>query len=171
MAGGFVGVDPGKAGHLCRLPEDGGPPEFWALPTVPAGKGRAYDLRGVYRLVLDICALARFSLLEQQQAMRGQGVTSTFSTGYGFGLLEMALTASSGPFDTIRPAEWKKRLGLTGPKGEPKKAKKARAVAKAQRLYPAAELVPPGCRVPSHDRAEALLLAHYAKALATGAPL
>jgi len=172
----WVGIDPGMDGYLVVLTVED-EVTFFAVPTLKTGKGnrRAYDVPALFRGLSEHVPGAKFTLLEKQQAMKGQGVTSCFTTGFGYGLWRMGLVALSAPYEEVRPGLWKKAMGITVQGGknanERKKIAKARAIEKAQQLYPRAELVPPRCRVPSHDRAEALLLAHYARAKSTGRPL
>jgi hypothetical protein len=51
-------------------------------------------------------------LLEESQAMPQQGTRSMFVTGVGFGLWLGILAAVQLPYTRIRPAVWKKALGL-----------------------------------------------------------
>jgi crossover junction endodeoxyribonuclease RuvC len=96
------------------------------------------------------------AVLEQAQAMPGQGVTSTFSTGYGFGIWSGILGTLEIPYRAVRPSVWTRKV-LEGASGQGK----ARAVAFASRMFPQAELVPEGCRKPKDGRADALALAYW----------
>jgi crossover junction endodeoxyribonuclease RuvC len=97
--------------------------------------------------------------LEQAQAMPHQGVSSTFSTGRGFGIWEGILGALDVPYRTVRPHVWTKRV-LAGTPGEGKE----RAVSFALRMFPGCELTPKGSRKPRDGRADALCLAYYGTA-------
>jgi len=88
-------------------------------------------------------------ILEESQAMPGQGTRSMFTVGVGFGLWLGVLAALQMPYTRIRPQVWKKALGL----GKDKEAARLRAM----QLYPGADLR----RKQDHGRAEALLLAWY----------
>jgi crossover junction endodeoxyribonuclease RuvC len=90
-------------------------------------------------------------LIEESQAMPGQGVRSTWTTGYGYGLWLGVLGALGLAHTRIRPAVWKRRLGLTSDKEQ--------ARLRAQQLFPSADLR----RKRDHGRAEALLLAWYGR--------
>jgi len=81
--------------------------------------------------------------------MPGQGVRSMFTIGVGHGLFLGILAAVGLPYTRVRPAIWKRTLGL----GKDKEASRLRA----QQLYPGADLR----RKKDHGRAEALLLAWY----------
>jgi crossover junction endodeoxyribonuclease RuvC len=93
-------------------------------------------------------------ILEQAQGMPGQGVSSTFSTGYGFGLWAGILAALGLPSEAVRPSVWTRKI-LAGAPGEGK----ARVIGFVTRRFPGVELVPPGCRKPRDGRADALALA------------
>jgi crossover junction endodeoxyribonuclease RuvC len=94
--------------------------------------------------------------LEQAQAMPGQGVSSTFATGRGFGIGEGVLSALDVPFRTVRPVVWTKRV-LAGMPGEGKE----RSIRFAMGMFPGAELTPKGSRKPRDGRADALCLAYF----------
>jgi crossover junction endodeoxyribonuclease RuvC len=94
--------------------------------------------------------------LEQAQAMPGQGVSSTFSTGRGFGIREGVLGALDVPYRTVRPSVWVKKV-LAGLPGEGKE----RSIRFALRMFPGCELMPKGGRKPRDGRADALCLAYY----------
>jgi len=90
-------------------------------------------------------------ILEQVHAYSGQGVSSTFKFGVGYGIIQGIVGAYGLPLHLVRPQTWKKSLGLNN------EAKASLAL--ARELYPdATHLLK---RVKDHNRAEALLLAHY----------
>jgi hypothetical protein len=59
----------------------------------------------------------------------------------------------------VRPAQWKKEMGVAKQRGEDADAGKEKALELARELFPAAPL----SRRKDHNRAEALLLAHWLK--------
>ena len=61
--------------------------------------------------------------------MPGQGVRSTFTTGYGYGVWVGIMGALQMPYTPIRPAVWKKAFSL----GKDKEASRHRAM----QLFPA----------------------------------
>ena len=98
--------------------------------------------------------------IEKQQSMPGQGVSSTFSTGYGFGLWIGILAALGISYTVVRPQTWKREMlrdmaGDTMSTGNGKAAARLRAM----QLFPSAsdQLT----RVKDHGRADALLIAEY----------
>jgi len=88
-------------------------------------------------------------VIEEAQAMPGQGTRSMFQTGLGMGIWLGVLAALQLPYRRVRPQIWKKAFGL----GKDKEASRL----KAMQLYPGADLR----RKKDHGRAEALLLAFY----------
>lgn len=137
----YLGIDPGKTGALAVI--DPGK-NFAYVVDMPETPG---ELVNELALLIDDSYMLR-AAIEKQQAMPGQGVSSTFQTGYGYGLLIGTLASLSIPFVEVRASKWKSAMGLQGKdKSESRKL--------AQSLFPAAELH----RVRDHGRAEALLLA------------
>ena len=51
-------------------------------------------------------------VVEQVNAMPGQGVTSMFNFGQSFGILKGICSAMQLPMYFVRPAKWKKYFGL-----------------------------------------------------------
>ena len=88
-------------------------------------------------------------IIEEAQAMPGQGTRSMFTIGLGFGV-RLGILATLGLAHTrIRPGVWKRALGLSGDKEQ--------ARLRAMQLFPGADR-----RLRKHHgRAEALLLAWY----------
>ena len=88
-------------------------------------------------------------VIEESQAMPGQGTRSMFTTGYGMGIWVGILATLELPYTSVRPSVWKRSLAL----GKDKEASRLRAM----QLFPGADLR----RKKDHGRAEALLLAYY----------
>lgn len=144
----YLGVDPGKQGGLCVLRDDGVPLETIRMPD---GKARIIDwllhAHGIYPHLIIITELA--------QAMPKQGVTSCFRYGQHFATFEDAAIHLKIPYHEVRPAIWKKALGLT--------SKKKDSITACRQLFPLLELVPTGCRIEHDGIAEALLIAEWAR--------
>lgn len=88
--------------------------------------------------------------LEQVNAMPGQGVSSMFNFGMGYGVVQGICGALGYPMVLVRPNAWKRIAGLLG---KPKEA--ARTL--AQQLYPEQDL-----SLKKHvGRADALLIARF----------
>ncbi len=114
-----------------------------------------YD-RDTYRCVLsDLRGEKAMCCLEHVSAMPGQGVTSMFHFGEGFGWLQGVLEAYEIPYELVRPQKWKKEFSVT--------ADKNTSIEVCKRLFPGVNLIPAGCRKEHDGCAEALLMALYAK--------
>jgi crossover junction endodeoxyribonuclease RuvC len=155
----IAGIDPGMSGAVAAIERDTlRIVEIADTPVVSDGKKKHYDCNAMAALIRRI-ALTGSSLsvcLEQAQAMPGQGVSSTFSTGRGFGIWEGVLSALDVPYRTVRPSVWIYRI-LSGMPGEGKE----RAIQFAMRMFPGCELCRPNGRKASDGRADALCLAYY----------
>ena len=88
--------------------------------------------------------------LEQVHAMPGQGVSSMFNFGMGFGIIKGVLGALQIPMVLVSPATWKKRAGLQG-----KEKDACRTL--MQQLYPSAPLG----RKKDIGRADAIAIARF----------
>jgi crossover junction endodeoxyribonuclease RuvC len=146
-------IDPGLTGAVAVVDYAGVFVAVHDTPTltlrVARGKRTDYDLPGMAALLGPYADAGAHVLIEEAQAMPGQGVRSMFTTGYGFGVWLGVLAALRMPYTRVRPSVWKKACSL----GKDKEAARLRA----QQLYPGADLR----RKKDHGRAEALLLAHY----------
>ncbi len=158
-----VGIDPGKTGAIAAIGSNG-EVQIWDYPG---------DETSVIVLLNDLKEWGNpyMVVLEMQQAMPKQGVSSAFDLGVNFGGWRMAIAAFGWPHRFVRSAEWKKNLGYPAKvpgmdAAKRKKILKEHSLTLARQMYPqAVELM---TRVKDHDRAEALLLAHYAKGLVWG---
>lgn len=150
-----LGIDPGLTGAVAVLDAEGTLQALWDTPTLTLrtrtsrGTKQEYDMPGLVGLLVPFTDLSAHVTIEEAQAMPGQGVRSMFTTGVGFGVWLGVLAALGVPLTRVRPASWKKALGL----GKDKEASRLRA----QQLFPGADLR----RKKDHGRAEALLLAWY----------
>jgi crossover junction endodeoxyribonuclease RuvC len=148
----WLGIDPGLQGAVAILDAAGALVALHDVPTLTLvtsrGTRHEYDLPGMAALLAPYGQNAHV-LIEEAQAMPGQGVRSMFMIGLGFGAWLGMLGAFGLAHTRVRPAVWKRRLGLPGDK----EAARLRAI----QLFPAADLR----RKHDHGRAEALLLAYW----------
>lgn len=153
----ICGIDPGKKGALCFLESKGGRDEitFALMPLDKDGNVCGRQLAGYLNQMKPDRVI-----VEQVNAMPGQGVVSMFSFGYGFGVVIGVLGALHIPFETVRPQVWQKVCY----KGLDKKIPtKERSVIAAKRLFPLQSFTPHGCKVPNNGLTDALLLAYYSR--------
>jgi crossover junction endodeoxyribonuclease RuvC len=145
----YVGIDPGKTGAIAIIEESSR-----MVLDVPAINGdyNFYQMLRILERAKDRNSKL-YLTLERQQAMPGQGVSSTFQTGRGYGAWEAICSITVPDFQIVSPRVWKNKLGLS----KDKEASRALAIF----LYPSMEETL--SRKKDHNRAEALLLAHYTK--------
>lgn len=159
-----IGIDPGKDGFLTLLRENGAT-ECEPTPTVSIskkGSKRDYDvvtMRDIlHRWSVDYTV--SMVVIEKQQAFQGQGVSSTFTTGRGYGIW-IGLAAGLGlPSVVVHPRTWQRVVCAGVPGNDPK----GRAIIAAGRLFPGVDLRKnERCRVPHDGKADSLLLAWYGR--------
>jgi len=148
-----LGIDPGLNGALALY----SPATHMIIDVVDMP---IHTIRGKQQL--DLASLADWmrgahygvqsAVIEEVGAMPKQGLGSTFKFGRVFGNAEMLLAAFAVPFAYVRPAVWKKAMGLTTDKDASRQM--------ANRYFPSQ------CclweRKKDDGRAEAALLAVYA---------
>lgn len=130
----FIGIDPGMSGGLVCLDGAGNIRKMCVMPVTKVGTKQKLDakalvawLRGCYTEE-EVKVVA----IEEQRAMHRQGVTSTFSTGRGYGLIEGVVSALELPYVIVRPTDWQKTMFRGLPKGQGK----AMSSKIAQQLFP-----------------------------------
>lgn len=138
----YIGIDPGAKGGIAVI-GDGGACAHPYSPEV---------LRATLEAIQVTNALC---FVEQVGAMPGQGVTSMFNFGKGYGYILGVLDTLGIPYQTVSPRKWKKAFSLSNDK--------KLSVSTAKRLFPTVSLLPTErCRKESDGMAEALLIALYA---------
>ena len=153
----FAGIDPGKTGALAVLYPDNSV-EFFDVPRVKL-KGKdvpAYaEWSTTWGTALTLAGVDTV-MVEDVAARPGQGVSSMFKFGRTLGFVH-AIVLGIRPRPAVlftTPSQWKGKLGLLN---SSKGASREKAVA----LFPGVESRL--ARVKDDGRAEALLLAHYAR--------
>lgn len=137
-----MGIDPGAGGAVALI-LDVTEAEVYDMPGGP------HDLAELVRFTRPVVAV-----VERAQSMPGQGLASTFAYGTGYGTVLGVLAALDVPFRTVAPVVWKRRFNLLG-------KDKGQSRERAQELYP--QLAQHLRRVKDHGRAEALLIATWAR--------
>jgi hypothetical protein len=158
----YLALDPGTTGALALVA--GREVIVVDIPyrrTVVDGRGRrVLDLEAL----ADVCRmLAIFEPILVTEAVAGRRGDDAWSVGEltrSAGAVEAALAACGVPVACrVPPAAWKRALGLTR---IPKAQRKTRSLEMARGLWPTSDAFR---RAKDHNRAEAALIAHWARTI------
>ncbi len=110
-----IGIDPGLSGAIAIL-EDGKVQNIFDMPVMAEGKKNKRQLNSA-QLVNIIKENTKINeeilvVVEQVNAMPGQGVTSMFNFGQTFGAIKGVCAALKLPIFFVRPSKWKKHFEL-----------------------------------------------------------
>ena len=130
----YIGIDPGISGGLTCLDEMGNIIKKTVMPTIKIGTKNRIDVSALTQWIKDCAGEEdiRMIAIEIQRPMHKQGVTSTFTTGQGYGILEGIVAALDIPYDLVNPKHWQNEMFKGMPKGNTKESSKK----VAQRLFP-----------------------------------
>jgi crossover junction endodeoxyribonuclease RuvC len=98
-------------------------------------------------------------VIEMAMAMPGQGVTSMFNFGKGYGLWLLALTVSQIPFQIVHSRVWTRIILGGSPHIDKKKKDKGRSFQTARRMFPQWQ---PKLKK-EYQYCDSILLAEYAR--------
>jgi crossover junction endodeoxyribonuclease RuvC len=151
----IIGIDPGISGAISVL-ENKKILEVYDTPTMIDGKKNKRQINSAQvtniikeRLNSDKEVIV---VVEQVNAMPGQGVTSMFNFGQSFGVIKGICAALSLPIYFVRPTKWKKHFNLI-------KTNKDASRTKVIEAYP--EISSKLSRKKDSNRADAILIALY----------
>lgn len=158
----YVGIDPGLTGAVAFINTAGGAVVIEDIPTRDVTGGavvrKRVDGLELARMLRRHCPADQRALvtLEAVHAIAGKregqgGMQQMGSLERTSGAIEAVLEVLRMPFVAVYPQSWKRLYDLSKDKNA------ARDM--AQRLYPDAQAML--ARVKDHNRAEALLIAHY----------
>lgn len=180
----IMGIDPGQDVGVCLV--EPGRRVVLLLRGVAKGKKTLLDEAGLAALIAEW--RPDHAVVERVGPRPGQGGVSGFGFGCSWGLIRGVLRGRDVPYSLVTPQSWKKAVlgdydagpvvpkppaGMKGAalkafKREADKVARARkeaqkdaAVAFVGRTYPDLSLLPPRARVPNHNMAEAVCLAHW----------
>ena len=111
----IIGIDPGLSGAIAIL-EDKKVLNIFDIPVMAEGKKNKRQLNSAQLVNIikentikneDIAVV-----VEQVNAMPGQGVTSMFNFGQSFGAIKGVCAALNLPIFFVRPSKWKKHFEL-----------------------------------------------------------
>ena len=111
----IIGIDPGLSGAIAIL-ENNKVLSIFDIPVMSEGKKNKRQLNSaqLVKLIKDnISKNEEVSVVvEQVNAMPGQGVTSMFNFGQTFGAIKGVCAALDLPIFFVRPSKWKKYFEL-----------------------------------------------------------
>mgnify|MGYP000279793338 FL=1 len=150
-----IGIDPGLSGAIAIL-EDNKVLQIFDMPVMAEGKKNKRQLNSA-QLVNIIKENTQGSeekavVVEQVNAMPGQGVTSMFNFGQTFGAIKGICAALNLPIFFVRPAKWKKHFELIN-------SSKDSSRTKAIEMYPS--LSNQLSKKKDVNKSDAILIARY----------
>ena len=111
----IIGIDPGLSGAIAVL-KNNKVLNIFEIPVMSEGKKNKRQLNSAQLVKLlrdNIKTDEEVSVVvEQVNAMPGQGVTSMFNFGQTFGAIKGICAALSLPIFFVRPSKWKKHFEL-----------------------------------------------------------
>ena len=111
----IIGIDPGLTGAIAVL-KDNKVLKIFEMPVMAEGKKNKRQLNSAHLVKLlndNISKEEEVSVVvEQVNAMPGQGVTSMFNFGQTFGAIKGICAALGLPIFFVRPSKWKKHFEL-----------------------------------------------------------
>ena len=153
----IFGIDPGVSGAISIL-ENKKVIEIFDMPTMIDGKKNKKQVNGsqVTNIIKERLNKDKdkeiIVVVEQVNAMPGQGVTSMFNFGQSFGVIKGICSALSLPIYFVRPTKWKKHFNLI-------KTNKDASRTKVIEVYP--EISSKLSRKKDSNKADAVLIARY----------
>ena len=151
----IIGIDPGLSGAIAIL-EDKKVFSVSDMPVMAEGKKNKRQLNSAQLVNIirentnpkeDIAVV-----VEQVNAMPGQGVTSMFNFGQTFGAIKGICAALSLPIFFVRPSKWKKHFNLIN-------ASKDSSRTKVIEMYPS--LSSQLAKKKDVNKSDAVLIARY----------
>ena len=151
----IFGIDPGLLGALAIL-DNKKIVDVIDLPTMSEGKKNKRQLNSAhlsqYIKSNIINQENSVVVVEQVNAMPGQGVTSMFNFGQSFGVIKGICSAMELPIFYVRPAKWKKYYNLIN-------SEKDASRTKVIEMFP--KISYKLSKKKDNNKADAILIAHY----------
>jgi crossover junction endodeoxyribonuclease RuvC len=145
-----IGIDPGaRTGAIAFMRNETVVHVDW-LPFVKDGKQTMLNVNAMDELLESHCKRFTTAVIERQQPMPKQGVSSTFVTGSAYGALLTYFQCRNIPVQIVNAQAWKKKAGLIGKDKDASRAKVAM-------LFPNVSLP----LKKDHNKADAILIGHY----------
>lgn len=163
-----IGIDNGANGAIIAIDQSHKVLLALPMPVIDVGVMRK-GKRGKKR-VLDMVEVVThlrklkelddniFAVQEHAQVFPGEGRSTAFTAGRGYGAMEMALVALQIPYEIVRARAWQTAV-LKGVEGVDTKA---RSVLKCRRVFPDIDLTPGRRRKPMDGLADGAMMALHA---------
>lgn len=152
----YIGIDPGLDGGIAFLNEN-----LIVLEKTPIIGGRDYDIQEMKKMLKLWLDWECFCTIENQISMPGQGLTSTLTTGKGFGIWLGLLAGLEIPHQVVHAKSWQTKL-FSGT--SLKLDTKARSEIVAKRLFPQADFrKSERARVANDGLTDAACIAEYGR--------
>ena len=151
----IIGIDPGLSGAIAIL-EDNKVLQIFDMPVMAEGKKNKRQLNSaqLVNIIKDNTQGSEETpvVVEQVNAMPGQGVTSMFNFGQTFGAIKGICAALNLPVFFVRPTKWKKHFELIN-------SSKDSSRTKAIEMYPS--LSNQLSKKKDVNKSDAILIARY----------
>ena len=151
----IIGIDPGLSGAIAIL-EDNKVLGIFDMPVMAEGKKNKRQLNSsqLVNIITDNTDNTQeiAVIVEQVNAMPGQGVTSMFNFGQTFGAIKGVCAALKLPIFFVRPSKWKKHFELIN-------SSKDSSRTKAIEMYPS--LSGDLAKKKDVNKSDAILIARY----------
>ena len=151
----IIGIDPGLNGAIVIM-ENNKVLSVFDMPVMSEGKKNKRQLNSAQLVrIIKENTLANDDInvvVEQVNAMPGQGVTSMFNFGQTFGAIKGVCAALELPIFFVRPAKWKKHFELIN-------ASKDSSRTKVMEMYPT--LSNDLAKKKDVNKSDAILIARY----------
>ena len=110
----FIGIDVGLGGAIAHLSGDG--LRVWDMPVLAGARKKAVSAVLLADLLREIQTPDCQVVVERVGARPGQGVSSMFSFGQGYGIVIGVVAALGLPLTLVTPQEWKRAMRVQGGK-------------------------------------------------------
>ena len=115
----IIGIDPGLNGAIAII-ENFKVIDLFDMPVMTEGKKSKRQLNSALMVKILRDKIKNYEetsvVVEQVNAMPGQGVTSMFNFGQSFGAIKGICAALQLPIYFVRPSKWKKHFDLINSK-------------------------------------------------------
>ncbi len=160
----FIGIDPGLSGSIAYIEESEVVTHI--MPTISLGKKRVLDNLAIREIFSGFDPAKTYAVLEEQHSFPKQGVVSTCSICYSFGILKQCLVDFEIPHEVIPAKDWQREFNISGRKGNTK----AQALQICQNLFPNLNLLATErSKKPHEGIVDAMLIAEFARRKHEGA--